>query len=121
METLAYFKIGENDYSAYCNQLSIKSAVNYNAQTNAAGNTVVDYINKKRVIEVGIIPLTGEAMAALQSDLSAFNVSISFQNPETNRLAENINCIIPENGVEYYTIQTDKVMLNAFTIEFIEL
>lgn len=118
---MAYFKIGNNDYSMYVNELNVSTETNYNSQTNAAGNTVVDYINKKRTISVGIIPLDDRAMADLQADIDAFNVSISFRNPKTNALEENVNCIIPSNEVEYYTIQVNKVLYNAFTLEFIEL
>lgn len=118
---MAYFKIDGVDYSMYVNQLKINRSSVYNAQTNAAGNTVVDYINSKREIEVGIIPLNDTAMQQLQTAIDAFNVSISFRNPKTNGLEENINCIIPNNGIDYYTIQADKVMYNAFTLKFIEL
>lgn len=118
---MAYFKIGDVDFSMYVNELIIEKEANYTAQTNAAGNTVVDYINHKRTIEVGIIPLDSEAMAALQTAIDAFNVSISFRNPKTGLLEEGINCIIPENEIEYYTIQADKVMYKAFSLEFIEL
>lgn len=118
---MAYFKIGETDYSMYVNKLTVNKEANYNAQTNAAGNTVVDYINHKRTIEVGIIPLDSATMVALQTAIDAFNVSISFRNPQTGALEEGVNCIIPSSNVEYYTIQADKVMYNAFTLEFIEL
>lgn len=116
-----YFKIGDTDYSMYVNELKVGKTHNYNSQTNAAGNTVVDYINAKRTIEVGIIPLDSAAMAKLQADIDAFNVSISFRNPKTGALEENVNCIIPSNSVEYYTIQVNKVMFNAFTLNIIEL
>ena len=118
---MAYFKIGNTDFSMYVNELKINKSSVYNAQTNAAGDTVVDYINAKREIEVGIIPLTSAAMAQLQAAIDAFNVSISFRNPKTNVLEEGVNCIIPENGIEYYTIQANKVMYKAFTLKFIEL
>lgn len=118
---MAYFKIGDTDYSMYVNQLIVNKEANYNAQTNAAGNTVVDYINHKRTIEVGIIPLDSAAMAALQTAIDAFSVSISFRNPQTGALEEGVSCIIPSSNVEYYTIQANKVMYNAFTLEFIEL
>lgn len=118
---MAYFKIGENDFSIYVNELKVSKTANYNAQTNAAGNTVVDYINSKRTIEVGIIPLNDTAMAQLQAAIDAFNVSISFRNPKTNELEENVNCIIPESGVEYYTIQANKVMYKALNLKFTEL
>lgn len=118
---MSYFKINDTDYSKYVNGLKVNKTAVYNAQTNAAGNTVVDYINAKREIEVGIIPLDDTAMAQLQTAIDAFNVSISFRNPKTNALEENVNCIIPENNIEYYTIQVNKVMYKALTLKFIEL
>ena len=118
---MAYFKIDNVDFSHCVNELKVKTHNNYVAQTNAAGNTVVDYINQKRVITVGIIPLNDADMAALQNAINDFNVSISFRNPKTNVLEENLNCIIPEDEVEYYTIQANKVMYKAFTLKFTEL
>lgn len=118
---MSYFKIDNNDYSIYVSSLKVNKTTNYNSQTNAAGNTVVDYINSKRTIEVGIIPLDTSAMADLQAAIDAFNVSLSFRNPKTEELEENVNCIIPDNNIEYYTIQDNKVMYKAFTLTFIEL
>lgn len=118
---MIYFKIGGNDFSMYVNALRIRTDNNYNAQNNAAGDTVVDYINAKRTIEVGIIPLNDTATAALQAVISAFNVSISFLNPKTKVLEENVNCIIPSNEVDYYTINANGVKCNAVNLTFIEL
>lgn len=118
---MAYFKINGEDFSKYVNGLTINKKSVYNAQTNASGNTVVDYINKKRELEVGIIPLEADAMAKLQTAIDGFNVLISFYNPKTNTVEEDINCIIPEDGVEFYTIQVNKVMYKAFTIRITEL
>lgn len=117
---MAYFKIGKTDFSNIVNELKIDNTSNYNSQTNAAGDTVVDYINTKRIIEVGIIPLDDTAMANLQTAINDFKVMISFRNPRTNQL-ETIFCIVPESGIEYYTIQANKVMYKAFRIKFIEL
>ena len=118
---MAYFKIGNKDYSMYVNKLLVNKEANYTSQTNAAGNTVVDYVNAKRTIEVGIIPLSAEAVKDLLTDLDRFNVNISFLNPLTDTLEENINCIAPSNAIDYYTIQADRKMINAFSITFIEL
>lgn len=118
---MAYFKINDTDYSHIVNELVVAKAHNYNSQTNAAGNTVVDYINAKRTIEVGIIPLNAVELAQFLSDVDRFNVNISFINPLTNELEEDVSCIIPENEIEYYTIQANKVMINAFKIKIIEL
>lgn len=117
---MAYFKIDDVDFSAYVNALNVSKSSIYSAQTNAAGNGVADYINSKRTLTVGIIPLNDTVMAQLLTAIDAFNVSISFRNPKTNAL-EAMNCIIPESGVEYYTIQSGKVMYNAFTLTFTEL
>ena len=116
---MAYFKIGKTDFSNIVNELNINNTSNYNSQTNAAGDTVVEYINTKRIIEVGIIPLDDTDMANLQTAINDFDVMISFRNPRTNQL-ETIFCIIPESGVEYYTIQANKVMYKAFKLKFIE-
>lgn len=118
---MAYFKIGNTDFSHYVNSLKVKKSANYNSQTNAAGNTVVDYINKKLTIEVGIIPLTDTQMQSLQNAINDFNVSISYRDPNTNALVTNVNCIIPNDEVEYYTIQVNKTMYKACTLQFFEL
>lgn len=117
---MAYFKINNVDFSPYVNKLIVNKEANYNAQTNAAGNTVVDLINHKRTVEVGIIPLTNEAMAQLMALLDNFNVTITYLNPNTKAL-DTINCIIPSSNVDYYTIQANNVLFNAFSLEFIEL
>lgn len=118
---MSYFKIGENDYSSYVCELKVKTNANYSAQTNAAGNTIVDYINSKREIEVGIIPLTDAAMANLLADINSFNVSVSFLNPATKALEEGVNCIIPSNEVEYYTIQSGNTTFKQFNFSLVEL
>lgn len=118
---MAYFKIDDVDFSAFVNELKVNTNTNYTAQTNAAGNMVVDYVNKKRTIEVGIIPLDDVSMLRLQQAIDNFNVSISFRNPKTNTLEEDVNVIIPSDSVEYKTIQVRKVMFNACKLTFQEL
>lgn len=118
---MAYFKIDGIDFSSYVNELIVDTNTQYNAQTNAAGDMVVDYINKKRTITVGIIPIDEVKMLELQHAIDSFNVSLSFLNPKNNVLEENVNCIIPSNNVEYYTIQRKKTMFKAFQLTFQEL
>lgn len=119
---MAYLKINGNDYSAFVNELKVDKKFNYNAQTNAAGNTVVDLINSKREIEIGIIPLSDTAkVSTLLAELNDLQVSISYLDPITNALVENVKCIIPSTGIEYYTIQANKVMYKAFKLKFIEM
>lgn len=116
-----YLKINGVDFSMYVNALKVNKTATYSAQTNAAGNSVVDYINSKRVIEVGIIPLDDASMASLLAEIDKFSVILSFRNPITNKLEEGVACIIPSNAVDYYTIRDGKVMYKAFTLSFTEL
>jgi len=118
---LAYFKINNIDFSKYINALKVNKEARYNLQTNANGDSVADYINAKRTIEAGIIPVDGKAMKDLLTAINSFAVNISFRNPQTEELEENVACIIPDNEVEYYTIQADKVLYKAFNLTFIEL
>lgn len=117
---MAYFKINNKDFSQYINKLKVGNKHNYKARTNASGNMSVKYINTKRIIEVGIIPLDDASTSALQKEINKFTVTVSFLNPQTKAL-ETINCIIPDNAVDYYTIQAGKVMLNAYSLKFTEL
>lgn len=117
---MSYLKIKGVDYSSYVSDLKVNKGFNYNAQANAAGNTVVDYINSKRSIEVSIIPLDKTVMATLQEALDSFQCQIDFLNPQTNELT-TINTIISNIKVEYYTIQASKTLYKSFTITFDEL
>ena len=115
-----YFKINNLDYSHFVSGLKITKNRNYNAQTNAAGNTVIDFINSKRTIEVSFIPLDRKQMSIIQSGILDEAVNISFLNPE-NGLLETITAFLPSNGIEYYTIQQDKQLFKSFTLTFTEL
>lgn len=118
---MTYFKINGHNYSMYVNKLKVAREHIYKGMTNAAGNTVVKYVNTKRIIEVGIIPLDSAAMKNFQEDINKFKVTVSFLDPDTNILEENVNCIIPHNSVEYYTIQVGNTSFKAFTLEIKEL
>lgn len=116
-----FFKINDNDYSMYVNLLKVAKSHNYKELKTAAGNTLVKYVNSKRIIEVGIIPLDDAAMIRLLADINQFQVSISFRDPETNEMTENVKCIIPSNIIEYFTIQVGKVRYRGFTLQIQEL
>ena len=116
-----YFKINGNDYSQYVNALKVGVQHNYRVETSALGSEKVSYLNSKRILEVGIIPLDTQVMANLQADINQFNVRISFLDPETNALHEDMTCIIPQNLVEYYTIRGDKTTYKAMTLSITEV
>lgn len=118
---MAYFKINDVDFSMYVNKLKVAREHIYKGMTNASGNTLVKYVNTKRIIEVGIIPLDDIAMQDLQTAINEFKVTISYRDPLTNDLEEDVQCIIPTNSVDYYTIQANNVLFQAFTLQIKEL
>lgn len=117
---MAYFKINDTDYSMYVSSLKIKNSSNYNAQTNANYDTVVDYINDKKTIEIEIIPLNDTVMKSLLADIGGFNMNITYLNPQNGEL-KTINCILPSTDVEYYTIQSNNVYFKKLKLKFSEL
>lgn len=116
-----YFAINGKDFSKYVNKLSVGTEHFYKSMTSSGGNTVVKYTNTKKVLEVGIIPLEDNVMAQLLTEINMFKVRVSYRDPETNVMVEDLQCIIPNNIVEYYTIQVGKVQYKAFSIQINEL
>ena len=117
---MTYFKINGIDFSMYVNKLKVAREHIYKGMTNASGNLLVKYVNTKRIIEVGIIPLDSAAMQSLQAQINEFQVTVSYLDPETGTLEENVKCIIPHNSVEYYTVQAGNVKFKAFSLELKE-
>lgn len=117
---MAYFKINNVDYSMYVSKLKVAKEHIFKNRTNASGNTLVKYVNSKFIIEVGIIPLDDDVMAAIQNAINDFTVTVSFLDPETKQLV-NANCMISQHSVEYYTIQNNNVKFKAFALVFTEL
>lgn len=117
-----FFKIEDVNFSHIISKLNIEKQHNYKSQVSAGGATTVEYINSKRQIEIEVISLDDNAMAQLLSYLDLFSLKISFLNPKTKVLEEDVQVIVPTNKVEYYTIQHgNKVRFNALNIKFQEL
>lgn len=116
-----FFKINNNDYSMYVNQLTITTQHTFEQKTTAGGKDRITYRYSRRIIDVGIIPLNDTVMARLLNDADKFRVSVSFRDPKTNELVENLECIIPQNVVEYYTIQAGNVSYKAFSLRLQEV
>ena len=117
---MSYFKINNVDFSSCVNSLDINETRNIKPQVNAAGNTVIDYINRKVSLSVGIIPLTDAKMKQLLEAIDNVEVSITYRNPLTNA-DKTIKAYISDYSVSYYTIQNTKVMYQAFTLSINEL
>lgn len=117
---MEYFFINNVDLSSLVNSLVVTEQVNYTSQTNANGDTIVDYINSKKVVKVGIIPTSTETAVFLKSLIGQFDTTIKFLNPDTNELQE-IECILPQKEFTYYTINANASLLKQFELTFYEL
>lgn len=118
---MTYFAIRDLDCSQYVRSLKVKTQDIYNSQTNARGNTVVDYIASKKIVEVEIIPLDDTTMAQILTAIKDFGLAISYREPQTNKLKTNMVCIVGDKDVEFYTIRADKIMYKALKLKFTEL
>ena len=117
---MTYFKLNNIDFSQYVTKLQVGTKHNYKQRTNASGNLMVKYINTKKIIQVGIIPLDETTLKSFVTEINKFTVTISYRDPETGAL-KTISCIVPENLIEYYTIRADSVSLKAFAVTFTEM
>lgn len=119
---MAYFKINGNDYSMYVNKLTVAKQHNAVTREAATGLLLVKRKSTTRILEVGIIPLSADVMIRLQNDINKPNVKVSFIEPATNTLVENMSCMIPTNLVEYYTINAaNGTQFRAFTLSIQEI
>ena len=116
-----FFKINGNDYSMYVNKLVVGTEHHYEMKTSALGSDRVTHKYKRKTLEVGIIPLDDATMMRFLADVDKFQVSISYRDPLTNTLVENMSCIIPNNLIEYYTIQAGNVKYKAFSLQIQEI
>lgn len=116
-----FFKIGTTDISSYVASLQIGYGTAYNAQINAAGDTVVDVVNNKRTFNITTRHLTDAEMSTLTTLLANLKVVISYRDVKTKALVMGVNCIVstpPEP--EYYTIGTS-VFYKPIKLTFQEL
>ena len=119
---MAYFKINGNDYSMYVNKLSVARQHKATTRESATGLMLVKRKGTVRVLEVGIIPLDAATMKRFLADINKPNVKVTFLEPLTNTLVENMPCMILNNLVEYYTIQgANNTSFKAFSLTIQEV
>ena len=116
---MEYFKLNGVDFSRSVSSLEVNTIHNSKTRTNAAGNMNVKYINSKKVLTVGIIPLEAAVAKSLLYELNKFEVVVTYLEPETQAM-ETIDCIVPSNNVKYYRIRADRTLMDAYTITFTE-
>ena len=119
-----YFKINNTDFSSLVSGLKIgyETLVSDSSGRNAAGDTVIDVINKKVKLYVTLRHTTGEEMKAFLNAINGFVVNVSFYDPRS--LSSTLTTITAYTGTpepEYYTIQPTHTIYKPLSLNFIEL
>lgn len=118
---MTYLKINNVDYSSLVSGLKVgyETLVSDNSGRNAAGNTVIDVINRKVKIYVTLRHTTQEEMKSFLTAIKDYVVNVTYLNPETKALS-TVNAYTGTPEPEYYTI-SDKTIYKPMSLNFIEL
>jgi hypothetical protein len=119
---MAYFKINDIDFSNLVSSMKIgkETLVSENSGRNANGDTVIDVVNKKYKVYIGLRYTTDSEMQSFLSAIESYVVNVTFLNPNTKTLT-TITAYTGTPEPEYFTIQNDNVFCKPMTINFIEL
>lgn len=119
---MSYLNINGTDVSHLVKGLRIgyETLVSEDSGRNAAGDTVLDIINRKVKLYVTFRPMDGRDMATLLSAIGPYVINVSFRDSRTNA-TRTINCYHGTPEPEYYWIQGNNVLYKEFSFNFIEL
>lgn len=116
-----YFKINNKDFSDLVSGLKVgyETLVSDKSGRNAAGDTVIDIINRKIKVYITFRHTTNAEMKSLLDAIKDYVVSVQFLDPKTNTL-QTIQAYTGTPEPEYYTI-SDKTIYKPMNLNFIEL
>jgi hypothetical protein len=118
---MAYLKISGSDFSSIVSGLKVgyETLVSSNSGRNAAGDTVIDVINRKIKLYITLRHTTNEEMESFLNALKSYVVDVSFLDPESNSV-KTINAYISTPEPEYYTI-SNRTIFKPLSLNIIEL
>lgn len=118
---MAYLKINNVNFSSLVSGLKVGYEVltSENSGRNAAGDTVIDIVNRKRKIYVTLRHTTNTEMASFLAAVEPYVVTVEYLDPQTNTL-QSANTYIGTPEPEYYTI-SDRTIYKPMNLNFIEL
>lgn len=119
---MSYLNINGTDVSHLVKGLRVgyETLVSEDSGRNAAGDTVLDIINRKVKLYVTFRPMDGRDMATLMSAIGPYVIDVSFRDARTNGI-RTINCYHGTPEPEYYWIHNSGVLYKEFSFNFIEL
>lgn len=119
---MAFLKVNGVDISSLASGLKVgyETLVSDNSGRNAAGNTVIDVINKKIKLYVNIRHTIQDEMKMFLDAINSYVVTVEFLDPKTKQL-KTITAYTGTPEPEYYTIQNGFVVYKPINLNFIEL
>lgn len=116
-----YFKINDTDFSYLVSGMKVgyETLVSSDSGRNAAGDTVIDIVNKKIKVYITLRHTTREEMNRFMAAIGDYVVNVSFLDPINNQLT-TITTYTGTPEPEYYTI-SNKTIFKPLSINFIEL
>jgi hypothetical protein len=117
----AILYINGTDFSHMVSDLKVgkETLVSDNSGRNAAGDMVVDVINKKYKVYVTFRHTTEYEMDRLLNTIDDYVITLEFYNPYNSDMYE-ITAYTSTPEPEYYTI-SDKTIFKPMSLNFIEL
>lgn len=101
-------------------KVGYETLVSEDSGRNAAGDTVIDVINRKIKIYVTFRPMSGNDMSELLMAMNDYVVNVSFRDSKTNA-TKTITAYTGSPTPEYYWVLGSQVLYKAFDLNFIEL
>lgn len=119
---MSYLIINGTDVSSLVKGLKVgyETLVSEDSGRNAAGDTVLDIINRKVKLYVTFRPMDGADMSRLLSAIGPYVVSVSYRDSKTNT-NRTITCYHGTPEPEYYWILGNQVLYKEFSFNFIEM
>jgi hypothetical protein len=116
-----YFKINGKDFSPLVSGLKVgyEVLVSDKSGRNAAGDTVIDIINRKRKVYVNLRHTTVAEMNRFLAAIEDYVVQVEYLDPKTNTL-KTATTYIGTPEPEYYSI-SDRTLFKPLNLNFIEL
>lgn len=117
-----YLKIDNKDFSHLVSSLKVgyEVLVSDESGRNANGDTVLDIVNRKRKVYVGLRYTTAAEMQEFLAAVESFVVTVSFLDPKSQALT-SMTAYIGTPNPEYYTIQPGHVLCKPLSLNFIEV
>jgi hypothetical protein len=101
-------------------KIGYETLVSEDSGRNAAGDTVIDVVNRKVKLYVTFRPMDGSEMSSLLSSVANYVVNVSYLDSKTNAM-KTITCYTGTPEPEYYTMANGRVLYKEFGFNFIQL